>query len=42
MTILERLRGNLCVVLKVLCPGLFMALLDTTIESATTSKGAHQ
>jgi EmrB/QacA subfamily drug resistance transporter len=31
MTVLERLRGNPWVVLMVLCLGLFMALLDTTI-----------
>ena len=31
MPFLERLRGNPWVVLTVLCLGLFMALLDTTI-----------
>jgi MFS family permease len=31
MSVLERLRGNPWVVLMVLCLGMFMALLDTTI-----------
>ena len=38
MTVLQRLRGNPWVVLMVLCLGLFMALLDTTIVNIAIPK----